>query len=219
MKLLPCGDRAVLAEFDSLTMALTAFVQWAPATPAGITELVPAARTVLVRIDPAVLGLSAAKQWLVAHTPSPGTGLAQAPGTGLATGAPRSVTTLPIVYDGDDLVAVADNWGCSIAAVADRHAAIDWVCAFVGFAPGFPYLIPTPGGATLPPVPRRATSRPTVPAGAVALAAEYCGVYPRVSPGGWQLIGRTSARLWDTDRASPALITAGSRVRFDSVRG
>jgi len=217
MKLLPCGDRAVLAEFDSLTMALTAFVQWAPATPAGITELVPAARTVLVRINPAVLGLSAAKQWLVAHAPSPGTGLVTS--TGLAPGTTRSVITLPMVYDGDDLATVADNWGCSITAVVDLHAAIDWVCAFVGFAPGFSYLIPTPGGATLPPVPRRATSRPNVPAGAVALAAEYCGVYPRVSPGGWQLIGRTSAQLWDTDRASPALITAGSRVRFDSVRG
>ncbi len=205
MRLLPCGDRALLAEFATLEAALAAHARWSAEAPAGITELVPAARTVLVRLDPAALGLGAAEQWLAARAP---TTTAALPAAGFVT--------LPVVYDGDDLAVVAEAWGCSPHAVVDRHAATDWLCAFIGFAPGFPYLVPE--GAALPPVPRRATSRPQVPAGSVALAAEYCGVYPRPSPGGWQLIGRTDAVLWDADRASPALVTPGTRVRFTAVR-
>ena len=205
MRLLPCSDRALLAEFATLEAALAAHAGWSAAAPAGIVELMPAARTVLVRLDPAVLGLGAAEQWLTAHAP---TATAALPAAGLVT--------LPVVYDGDDLTVVAEAWGCSPHAVADRHAATAWVCAFIGFAPGFPYLVPE--DAALPPVPRRATSRPHVPAGAVALAAEYCGVYPRSSPGGWQLIGRTAAVLWDADRAFPALVTPGTRMRFTAVR-
>jgi KipI family sensor histidine kinase inhibitor len=205
MRLLPCGDRALLAEFDALASARAAHALWSAAAPAGMIELVPAARTVLVRLDPAVLGLGAAEQWLTAHAPIATTAL---PIAGLVT--------LPVIYDGDDLAVVAEAWGCSPHAVIARHTAIEWACAFIGFAPGFPYLVPA--GAALPPVPRRATSRPQVPAGAVALAAEYCGIYPRSSPGGWQLIGRTDAVLWDADRASPALVTPGTRVRFTAVR-
>lgn len=205
MRLLPCGDRALLAEFATLEAALAAHARWSAEAPAGITELVPAAHTVLVRLDPAALGLGAAEQWLAARAP---TTTAALPAAGFVT--------LPVVYDGDDLAVVAEAWGCSPHAVVDRHAATDWLCAFIGFAPGFPYLVPE--GAALPPVPRRATSRPQVPAGSVALAAEYCGVYPRPSPGGWQLIGRTDAVLWDADRASPALVTPGTRVRFTAVR-
>lgn len=223
MKLLPCGDRAVLVEFDSLEAALEAHVIWSTAPPVGLIELVPAARTVLVRINPAVLGLGAVAQWLTACLPAGGAS-GRTPGArgGLALGlaaldAPP--VAIAVVHDGDDLEFVADTWGCSPAAVAERHSAIEWVCGFIGFAPGFSYLVPAPSTPALPPVPRRATSRPQVPAGSVALAAEYCGVYPRSSPGGWQLIGRTAAVLWDADRASPALITAGARVRFDPVRG
>lgn len=205
MRLLPGGDRALLAEFASLEGARAAHARWSAEAPRGIIELVPAARTVLVRLDPAVLGLGAAEQWLAAHEPD-----ATAP-------APvGSIVTLPVVYDGDDLAVVADAWDCSPTAVVERHVATEWVCAFIGFSPGFPYLVPD--GAALPPVPRRATSRPSVPAGAVALAAEYCGIYPRASPGGWQLIGRTDAMLWDADRADPALVTPGARVRFTAVR-
>ena len=169
-----------------------------------VLELVPGGRTVLVRVDPSMLGLGAAEQWLRSHEP---TTAVVAPTAGLVT--------LPIVYDGDDLAVVADAWGCSPSDVVRRHAATKWVCAFIGFAPGFPYLVPVE--APLPPVPRRATARPSVPGGAVAHAAEYCGVYPRASPGGWQLIGRTDAVLWDADRASPALVTPGTRVRFTAV--
>lgn len=208
MRVLPCGDRALLVEFDGLAEARAAHARWRQEAPTGVVELVPAARTVLVRLDPAVLGLGAAETWLLGHPPV----------TADSAPTPDRTVTLAVAYGGTDLDAVAAAWGCSPEAVAARHAAVDWVCAFIGFAPGFPYLVPAEGAAALPPVPRRATSRPRVPAGSVALAAEYCGIYPRESPGGWQLIGRTDAVLWDAERAEPALVTPGTRVRFAPVR-
>ncbi len=207
--MLPCGDRALLVEVGSLELAVAAHAALAAAPPEGLLELVPAARTVLVRLDPRRLGLGHAEHWLRET-------LADAdPRAHLPEGA---AVELPVVYDGDDLAAVAELWGCSPDAVAERHAATLWRCAFVGFAPGFPYLVPADPATAPPPVPRRATSRPAVPAGAVALAAEYAGVYPRSSPGGWQLIGRTDATLWDARRDPPALVAPGALVRFRSVR-
>ena len=206
MRLLPCGDRALLAEFDTLALALAAHASWSDTVPAGVVALVPGARTVLVQIDPSTTGLGAIEQWLVAHEP---TGSAAMPPSG-------PMIAVPVSYDGDDLAVVAEAWGCSLEAVATRHTAVEWVCAFIGFAPGFGYLVPVGDG--LPAVPRRATSRPAVPPGSVALAAEYCGIYPRESPGGWQLIGRTTTPLWNADRDSPALVTPGARVRFEAVR-
>lgn len=208
MRVLPCGDRALLVEFDGLDAARAAHARWLREAPAGVVELVPAARTVLVRLDPAVLGLGAAENWVRAHPP------VDAPDSTIDA---RTVT-IAVVYDGADLDAVAAVWGCSRDAVAARHAALDWVCAFIGFAPGFPYLVPATDEPALPPLARRPTSRARVPAGSVALAAEYCGIYPRESPGGWQLIGRTDAVLWDADRAEPALVTPGTRVRFAPAR-
>lgn len=208
MKLLPCGDRALLAEFASLELALAAHARWHDADHPGIVELVPGARTVLVRIDARTTGLGAIEQWLDAHAPTDEAGVQLDSG---------GVVSLPVAYDGDDLAVVAAVWGCSPEAVAARHAEVEWVCAFIGFTPGFPYLVPI--DAVLPVMPRRETSRPRVPAGSVALAAEYCGVYPRESPGGWQLIGRTTSSLWDAGRDSPALVTPGTRVRFEAVRG
>lgn len=171
-------------------------------------ELVPAARTLLVRLDPTVLGLGAAETWLRGHPPD-------APASPSDRSVSASALVIPVTYDGDDLAVVAAIWGCSPDAVADRHSRTEWVCAFIGFAPGFPYLVAV--GDALPPVSRRDTSRPRVPAGSVALAAEYCGIYPRTSPGGWQLIGRTDVVLWDAVRDSPALVTPDTRVRFTAV--
>ncbi len=213
MRVLPGGDRALLVELDTLAAARAAHARWSREAPAGVVELVPAARTVLVRLDTAVLGLGAAETWLRAHPP----GGVEGGATGAGAGAASTPIVIDVVYDGDDLADVAAVWGCAPEEVAARHAAVDWVCAFIGFAPGFPYLVPADGTAALPPVPRRATSRERVPAGAVALAAEYCGIYPRSSPGGWQLIGRTDAELWNVDRERPALIEPGARVRFRSV--
>lgn len=207
-RILPCGDRALLVELEALEPALAAHAALAASAPAGVLELVPAARTVLVRLDPRRIGLAHAEHWLRETLD------AADPSARLPEG---QLVELPVVYDGDDLEAVAEAWGCSPAKVAERHAALEWRCAFVGFAPGFPYLVPADPAVAPPTVPRRATSRPAVPPGAVALAAEYTGVYPRSSPGGWQLIGRTDAMLWDARRDPPALVTPGARVRFRPV--
>jgi KipI family sensor histidine kinase inhibitor len=204
MRLLSYGDRALLAEFPTQEGVLGALAAWQEAPP-GVLELVPAARTVLVRIDPGTIGLGHLEHWLTTT-----------PRAEAALPAGASVT-IPVRYDGEDLATVAQAWACSPEEVIDRHSAREWVCAFIGFAPGFPYLVPADGAAALPPVARRATSRTAVPAGSVALAAEYCGIYPRSSPGGWQLIGTTDAVLWDAARADPALVTPGTRVRFTRV--
>ncbi len=120
--------------------------------------------------------------------------------------------TLPVVYDGDDLATVAEYAACAIDDVVRRHLAGEYTVAFCGFAPGFAYLT---GLDERLHVPRRASPRTAVPAGSVAIAGEYTAAYPRPSPGGWQLLGHTTATLWDTDRPDPALLVPGTRVRFE----
>ncbi|MFZ2012342.1 MAG: allophanate hydrolase subunit 1 [Nocardioides sp.] len=122
---------------------------------------------------------------------------------------------VPVTYDGPDLEEVARHWGCDAAEVLRRHQATAFESAFCGFAPGFAYLSAI--GSGLPEVPRLATPRTRVPAGSVALAGRWCGVYPVASPGGWQIIGRTDALLWDPGRSEPALLAPGTRVRFRAV--
>lgn len=200
MNLLPFGDRALLAEYDSLEETIAAYRALAASTPRGVAELVPAARTVLVRIDPHQLPLDAAARWLRA-TQTDETAVAFPPNT----------VSIPVTYDGEDLAEAASLLGVSTDEVIARHTGIEWTCAFIGFAPGFAYLA-SPSNPLV--VPRRSTSRSVVPPGSVGLAGEFTGVYPRSSPGGWQLIGRTSAVLWDTTRDFPARISPGDIVRF-----
>ncbi len=119
---------------------------------------------------------------------------------------------LPVRYDGADLAEVAALWGVAEEEVARVHSGIEFRVAFCGFAPGFGYLTGLPERLH---VPRRATPRTAVPAGSVGLAGPYTGVYPRSSPGGWQLIGRTDAVLWDPAREPAALLAPGTRVRFE----
>ena len=121
---------------------------------------------------------------------------------------------VPVVYDGADLVRVAELTGLSTAEVIAAHTGRQWTVGFAGFAPGFGYLV---GGDPRLAVPRRSSPRTTVPTGAVGLADGFSGIYPQPSPGGWQLIGRTDLRIWDVDRDPPALLTPGVRVRFRSV--
>jgi KipI family sensor histidine kinase inhibitor len=204
MRILPYGERALLAEVDSLEQAalLAAALDSSREHTAGVAELVPGARTVLVRIDPHVLSLSAAERWISgAEVPAARTSAAER-------------VIIPVRYDGEDLAETAERLGMSPAELVSRHSGARWRAAFVGFAPGFAYL-------TSPEfrfdVPRRATSRQRVPAGSVALAGEFSGVYPRESPGGWQLIGRTDAILWDVQRTPPALLRPGAEVVFEVV--
>src|SRR4051794_36350615 len=122
------------------------------------------------------------------------------------------VVEVPTVYDGADLDEVARLWGTDRQGGGDRHTSTELRVAFCGFAPGFPYLVGLEGE-----LPRRDSPRTSVPAGAVALAGRYCGIYPSASPGGWQLVGRTAVRLFDVDADPPALLPPGTRVRFTAV--
>lgn len=120
---------------------------------------------------------------------------------------------IPVVYDGEDLADVAGLLGCDVAEVIRRHTADEWTVAFCGFAPGFGYLT----GQSRWDVSRRKSPRTKVPAGSVALAGEFSGVYPRESPGGWQLLGRTEVAVFDQTRDPAALLQPGRRVRFIDV--
>ena len=119
--------------------------------------------------------------------------------------------TLDVEYDGDDLAGVALACGLSVQEAIDLHCGAEYTVAFCGFMPGFAYLVGLPPLLQLP---RRSTPRTRVPAGSVAIAAEFAGVYPRESPGGWHLLGHTNAILWDDSRTPPAMLPPGTRVRF-----
>jgi KipI family sensor histidine kinase inhibitor len=122
---------------------------------------------------------------------------------------------IPVTYDGPDLDDVAVLTGLTRDGVVAAHTGTDWRVGFGGFAPGFAYLV---GGDPRLRVPRRSEPRTRVPAGAVGLAGEFSGIYPRESPGGWQLLGTTDVVLWDADREPPALLVPGTIVRFVEAR-
>lgn len=201
MRILPCGERAVLVELDALAQVLSlhAALTSAGNPPPGVVELVPAARTLLVAFDPAATTAERLSAQLRETRPATAE-QSHGPGAELA-----------VTYDGEDLAEVARITGLSEAEVVTRHLRADYVVAFCGFAPGFGYLA---GGDPALRVPRRDSPRTQVPAGAVALADDFTGVYPRSMPGGWQLIGRTDAVLWEVERDPPALLPPGARVRF-----
>lgn len=199
VRALPVGDAALLVEVSSGEEAQALHAELLRRRAEGslsVREIVPAARTVLLDglTDPARL----AAELTAADVPP-------------APPRARAVVELPVRYDGPDLADVAAHWGVAPHEVARIHAATEFSVAFCGFAPGFGYLTGLPERYD---VPRRATPRTAVPAGAVALAGPYTGVYPRSSPGGWQLIGTTEAVLWDHARVPAALLSPGTRVKF-----
>lgn len=201
MRIRTASDHALLVEADDLDEAMRLNLAW-EGIP-GIVERIPGARTVLVRFDP--LRVSASD--LAAALAATPIDTAHLPGTG--------EVTVPVRYDGEDLEEAASLLGVTAEELVNRHLAAHWRVAFSGFAPGFGYVV---SSDPLFDVPRRASPRTRVPAGSVALAGEFTGVYPRESPGGWQLIGRTDAAMWDIDRDPPALLSPGTAVRFERVR-
>jgi KipI family sensor histidine kinase inhibitor len=206
-RLLPVGPYAVLAEVDSVAEAAALYATLRAARLDGLVELVPAARTVLAVAAPTAEGRAS-----LDRLPS----IVDSFGPAAAPPEDGPLVELAIRYDGADLAETAQLLGMPPDEVVRRHAAADYQVAFSGFAPGFGYL------TGLPPqlhVPRLAAPRTRVPAGAVGLAGEFCGVYPRESPGGWRLIGRTDAVLWDAAREPAALLSPGTRVRFCQVSG
>lgn len=198
MRILAASDRALLVEASDLDEAMRLNLAFSAAP--GVIERIPGARTVLVRFDP----LQTAAAELAAVLAATEADASQVPHT-------REVT-IAVRYDGEDLVETAELLGVSADELISRHLAAKWQVAFSGFAPGFGYIV---SNDPLFDVPRRASPRTRVPAGAVALAGQFTGVYPRESPGGWQLIGQTDAVMWDTDRDPPALLSPGTRVRFE----
>ncbi|WP_298863187.1 carboxyltransferase domain-containing protein [uncultured Microbacterium sp.] len=206
MRILTASDRALLVEAADLDEAMRLNLAWDGIH--GVVERIPGARTVLVRFDP--LRVSAAELAAVVEA---------TPVDAAHVRHTREVS-IPVQYDGEDLDEVATLLGVSAEEVVNRHLAAEWQVAFSGFAPGFGYTV---GSDSLFDVPRRSSPRTRVPAGSVGLAGHFTGVYPRESPGGWQLIGRTDAVMWDIERDPPALMSPGTLVRFvrapASVRG
>ncbi|MDO5534969.1 MAG: allophanate hydrolase subunit 1 [Propionibacteriaceae bacterium] len=216
-RVLPVGEAGWLVELPDLeaVWALDATLGVLASDGAevwhAVVDRVPTARTLLLTVDsPADLpGVRRALDDVLAAL---GCAAAITPGTVRATqGVPGAIVEIAVTYDGPDLDEVARLTGLTPAEVVAAHTAHPWRVGFTGFAPGFAYLV---GGDPRLTVPRRSTPRPSVPAGSVALAGEYAGIYPRASPGGWQVIGHTDAVLWDVDRTPPALLRRGAGVRF-----
>jgi KipI family sensor histidine kinase inhibitor len=174
----------------------------------GVTDVVPGAVTVLVSFEPG--------SWAMADLAHRLSALAAT-----AAAAPREVApapaTIDVCYDGPDLADVAALTGLTVPEVIARHQAGQYRVGWLGFAPGFGYL--TGLDPVLATVPRLDSPRQRVPAGSVAIAGGFAAVYPAASPGGWRLLGRSAAPLWDPDRDPPSLLTPGMRVQFRAVDG
>lgn len=280
MRILPCGDAGLLVELGDLDEVLALYAALADDLPDGVIELVPAARTLLLRFAPpgtpatpptasdgtardsaardgtardgttpghtslervtrdraataaravqaawtsvteqaaaaaqsdaSARGRAGASPHAPAGESAPDAAAAAAPGAGVTD----DCVEIPVRYDGPDLLEVGELTGLGPAGVVAAHTGRVWTVAFCGFMPGFGYLV---GGDPRLRVPRRNSARTRVPAGSVGLAGEYSGVYPRESPGGWQLIGRTTMPIFDLSWESPALLRPGRRVRFVEV--
>lgn len=202
MRFLPVNLNALLVELDNLeqTLALLASLKNEPI--AGIEELVPAARTILIQWRPSACNMTELVRQISQRDVS---ARAQRGGT---------LIEIPVHYTGEDLADVAQLLGITPEEVIRRHTGSEYTVAFTGFAPGFAYLS---GGHPSFNVPRRSTPRTRIPAGAVGLAGTFSGVYPQASPGGWQIIGVTPAAMWDLARDVPALLQPGYRVKFIDI--
>jgi KipI family sensor histidine kinase inhibitor len=211
------GDRALLLEFESTAEVLAWADALREADLLGVLDIVPASRTVLVKLaGPRYQAPTRQRLGKLCMTPKAVSDVT-APSDGTEGRADIDIE-IDVVYDGADLDEVARLTGLSTDQVIAAHTGTPWRVGFGGFAPGFAYLI---GGDGRLEVPRQSEPRTRVPAGSVALAGEFSAVYPRESPGGWQLIGHTSkdtAELWDVDRDRPALLSPGMWVQFREVR-
>jgi KipI family sensor histidine kinase inhibitor len=201
--ILDYGDHALMVQCGSTAEVLAWAAALGGAALPGVVDIVPGARTVLVKLDsPRYQGATRERLRKLRVT---------AASIPVAPADRRADVVIDVVYDGPDLAEVASRTGLTTSQVIDAHSGTLWRVGFSGFAPGFAYLV---DGDTRLRVPRRSEPRTSVPAGSVALAGEFSAVYPRRSPGGWQLIGHTDAVLWDIERRTPALLTQGMWVQF-----
>jgi KipI family sensor histidine kinase inhibitor len=198
MRVRAVGADALLLEVDDPAAWFSELWRRRDNGELAAAEIVPGARTILLDglTDPAAT-TEAVRHW----NPTPDEELAEE----------RETVEIGVSFDGADLGFVAGRWDTDEAGVVQRLVGTALHVAFCGFAPGFAYL------AGLPPelaVPRLETPRHRVPAGSVALADAYAGIYPTASPGGWRLVGHTDVVLFDPDRDPPALLTPSTRVRL-----
>ncbi len=199
MELLPSGSTALLVQLEDLDEVLALYGALVDDPLPGVVDVVPATSTVLLLLDPDATTPERTGQAVRRVRPRHG------------VRARGEEVELPVHYDGEDLLDLAEILGCDTDQVVARHTGTTWTVAFCGFAPGFGYLTADDGSWD---VPRRSSPRTRVPAGSVALAGQFSGVYPRESPGGWQLLGRTEVAPFDLARDPAALLRPGTRVRF-----
>jgi KipI family sensor histidine kinase inhibitor len=202
LRFLPAGSECILVELEDLETTLTLLDGLLASRPEGVTDIVPAARTVMIRFDP----FATTRKRVAAAVGQ----------IDLSMRRVRQGDTfeIPVKYDGEDLADVAEYLGWTVEEVIRRHTEATFTVAFTGFAPGFAYMTCDDPGFD---VPRRKSPRVRIPAGSVALAGRFGGIYPSDSPGGWQLLGTTPLRMWDTTRERAALLAPGDRVRFHEV--
>ncbi|WP_217999988.1 5-oxoprolinase subunit B family protein [Janibacter anophelis] len=199
---MPCADSGLLVELSDMDEVLALYAHLEEDLPDGVVDMIPAATTLLLTIDRSVTDVESLARQV----------------RSIEIGTHHRATTgeieVPVVYDGEDLAEVARLTGLDERAVIEAHTGTPWTVAFCGFAPGFGYMV---GGDERLQVPRRDNPRTRVPRGSVAIAGEFASIYPRESPGGWQLIGRTALEVWDIDREPPALLVPGTVVRYVEV--
>lgn len=199
MKLRNAGRGGLLVEVDSAAEVRALYTELLRRAPAGLRDIVPAARTVLLVGTGLESLASDIPNWPLADA-------------ALATG---PLLEIPVVYDGQDMEDVVTLSSLSRAEIIRLHSGTEFSVAFCGFVPGFAYLTGLPKALH---VSRRKTPRKRVDAGSVAMAGEFTGIYPSSSPGGWQLIGHTPLTVWDNTRQPPALLAPSTRVRFVEIK-
>ena len=201
--LMPCDCCLSALRLVADAESAQSLASWIRQRCPDVAEVVPAAQTVMVDgVHDHQALISTVRDWQ-------SSGFAHRSAPVLAP-----LIEIPVSYHGPDLAAVAAAWGMSPQRMVSVHGSIEFQASFCGFSPGFSYLSGLPDELA---VPRLVTPRTRVPAGSVALADSWCAVYPSASPGGWQILGTTSLRLWDQTRSNPALLPPGTRVRFVDV--
>ncbi|NKI21071.1 5-oxoprolinase subunit PxpB [Paenibacillus dendritiformis] len=211
MRYFPLGDGAIVVEFDTVigpasheqVRLLSLYLDDHPLP--GMIEYVPAFTTVTVFYDPLVLRYEEAKAKL---------DRAAAQTADMRLDKKARTVEIPVCYGGEfgpDLEEVAAHNRLTADEVVRIHSSVEYLVYMIGFAPGFPYLGGMPERIAAP---RRSSPRLAIPAGSVGVGGTQTGVYPIVTPGGWQLIGRTPVALFRPDMTPPALLRAGDTIRF-----
>ena len=200
MNLRRMGEGAVLVEVADFAEAHALRRALLESPLPGVRELIPGHSSLLIVADPLSLDMDSVA--------------ANLPGIARTSAMPGRLHEFSVHYDGEDLAAVAKQLGLSEDEVVRRHTGPVYDVAFLGFVPGFPYLTGLDPALRLP---RRSRPRTRVPAGSVALADGYTGIYPQATPGGWHILGRCDVRLFDATQGRPALLMPGDRVRFVAV--